>query len=86
MARKILRARDAPNDGVRRLRELVRFQSAAQLAKKLGCDSTAVRRWARATRTPEPEWRDIMRKQLGIPLASWELEADDDDAMTRPAG
>lgn len=84
MARSILRAKDAPNDGVRRLREMLRWQSAAQLARKIGCDATAVRRWARALRTPTPEWRVILQTALGIPLEAWEITPDDDAAVTRP--
>lgn len=86
MARKILRAKDAPNDGVRRLRELLRYQSAAQLAERLGCDHTAVRRWSRAARTPEPTWRDRMFDVLGIPVEAWELLPDEDAAVTQPRG
>lgn len=86
MARQILRASESPNDGVRRLRELLRYQSAARLAMRLGCDSTAVRRWARGARTPSPAWRERLYDVLGIPVESWELVASDDDAVTQPRG
>lgn len=86
MPRIILRARDATNDGVRRLREQLRFQSAAQIARRLASDATAVRRWARGARTPGPEWRSRMREVLGIPVEAWELLPGDDDAVTKPAG
>ncbi|MDX6479495.1 MAG: hypothetical protein QOG85_5 [Gaiellaceae bacterium] len=78
MPREILRAIEAPNDGVRRLRELLRFQSAAQLALRIGSDPTAVRRWAHAKRTPTPQWRQQMETVLKIPVYAWE----DDDALT----
>lgn len=71
-ARKVLRAVDASNEGVRRLREILRSRSAAVVAKRLGCDSTAVRRWAREERTPTPEWRKVLDEVLGIPESSWE--------------
>ena len=86
MARTLLRAREAPNDGIRRLREQLRYQSAAQLATRIGCDATAIRRWARAIRTPGPEWRDRMREVLGIPIDAWELLPEDDSAVTQPIG
>ena len=84
MARQILRAKDAPNDGVRRLREQLRYQSAAQLAERLGCDHTSVRRWSRAIRTPTPEWRDRMSDVLRIPVEAWELGIADDSVVTQP--
>jgi transcriptional regulator with XRE-family HTH domain len=86
MAREILRAKDAPNDGVRRLRELLRFQSAAQVATRLACDATAIRRWSRGDRTPTPESRSAMQEKLGIPVEAWEITTDDDAAVTRPMG
>lgn len=70
--RRILRPNEASNDGVRRLRELLRSKSAVTLARALACDPTAVRRWAREERAPGPEMRDAMEKYLGIPMTSWE--------------
>lgn len=72
MARKLLRAIDASNEGVRRLRELLRTRSAATLARKLACDSTAIRRWAREDRMPTAEWREALERELGIPRGAWE--------------
>ena len=69
--RALARADEAPNDGVRLLLELLRVRRATVLARRLGCDATSVRRWARARRMPSPEWRERLAV-LGIPVEAWE--------------
>lgn len=70
--RKLLRAIDASNEGVRRLREVLRSRSAAVVARLVGCDATAIRRWAREERTPTAEWRTVLHSELGIAESAWE--------------
>lgn len=84
MPRKVLAAIEAPNDGVRHLRELLRFRAAAQVALRLGCDATAVRRWAKGDRTPGPAWRDRLSNVFGIPSRAWEEPPGDDELPTVP--
>lgn len=80
MPRVLRRAEDAPNDGVKRLREVLRRLSATIVARRIDRTAATVRRWASATRTPDPDSRDKMEQNLGIPSGAWEwkrkVEAD----------
>jgi len=71
-ARVLLSASNAPNDGVRLLRELLRTRSLDQIARPLGCRRTSVHGWARGAHLPTPAWRERLEKIWGIPVASWE--------------
>ena len=73
MARKLLRADDAPTEGARRLREMLRTKTLAQLARKTACDLSAVRRWAVGERTPSGAFRERLHDALGIPEQAWEI-------------
>lgn len=87
MARRILSANDAPNEGVRRLCQLLRYQTAPQLARRIGTTGRTVNRWANAEVTPSVESRAEMAKPppygFGIPLEAWEIGPGDDTAATR---
>lgn len=72
MPRVLLRAEDAPNDGVKRLREVLRRISATIVGRKIDRSPATVRRWARAKRTPDAASRDLMEQNLGIPSGAWE--------------
>lgn len=82
MPRSIEPADAASNDGVRHLRELLRYRSAAQLALRLGCDATIVRRWSRGMHTPNAKWRDRLANVFGIPLRAWEEPPGVDEIPT----
>lgn len=69
---------DATNEGARRLRELARRQSFRAIAKKLGCNETAVRFWAQEKYKPSGRMRERINARLGPWDASpWSTWPDD---------
>jgi transcriptional regulator with XRE-family HTH domain len=67
-----LRPIDAPNDGSRRIRELLKRLTSGQIAQKLLCDISTVCRYAQGRRSPERAVRQRCDEIYGIPIGSWE--------------
>lgn len=71
-ARHLLRPDDAPNEGARRLRELLRTRTFGQIARKLGCDLSGVRRWAVGTWNPDRRMRERLWEEFAIAVEVWD--------------
>lgn len=76
--RALLLPRDATNEGSRQLRELLLRQSFGGIARRLSCDESSVRRWAREIVKPDRIMRAKIEQRLGIRAHAWDepLEAD----------
>ena len=83
MPRKVLPVEEATNDGSRALRELLRRLTFGQLAKRLTCTPSTVRKWAKELRMPTAAWRERMFLLLDIPLGAWERFTGVSAAITR---
>lgn len=71
-ARKMIASPDdAPNEGVRMLRELRLRLTYGAIARKVGCDERAVRMWTAGTHFPRADLASRLRDAFGIPLEAW---------------
>jgi transcriptional regulator with XRE-family HTH domain len=70
--RELFLPHEAPNEGARILRELLRRQTFAAIARRLRCDESAVRAWARGTGKPSHLLRARAADVLAIPERSWD--------------
>jgi transcriptional regulator with XRE-family HTH domain len=75
----------APNEGVRLLRELRLRMTYEQIARKVGCDETAVATWAEAKYRPRPSGCNRMFEAFGIPLDAWDRAPEGDAAIEAAA-
>jgi hypothetical protein len=83
--RALLLPAEATTEGSRRLRELLRKQTCAAIARKLRCDESAVRFYAREARTPDLVMRARIREVLGWDEAIWEAPPAADDVYSQDA-
>lgn len=70
--RELMRPNSAPNDGARRLREVLlrRTQRSVALTAKIGANT--IGQYARGDRRPEPDNRAQLEIHFGIPPTSWD--------------
>lgn len=61
-----------PNRGSELLRELLPERGQAEFARKIGAKPSMVSRWKNDQARPSLKYRQIMLKELGIGLFSWE--------------
>jgi transcriptional regulator with XRE-family HTH domain len=73
--RALLLPDEATSEGARLLRAILRRQTFGAIARRLGCDESLVRRWAREERRPSRVLRLRAADVLGIPGASWDERA-----------
>ena len=73
--RELLLPADAKTEGERLLRELLRKQPYAQLARRLRCTEAAVRHYARG-RVPDPRMRSRMQEVFGWKEDVWSMKPD----------
>jgi hypothetical protein len=65
---------------------LMKKHSAAHVARKLGCDESAVRNWAAGRRTPNETWRGkLVAFDARLCPEGWEEPSAEQDTMKRPA-
>lgn len=72
--RAVLLPADARTRGVRLLRELLRRQTFGAVARRVGVDERAVRKWASEECRPGRIARARMAEVLGIPETAWDEE------------
>jgi hypothetical protein len=68
----LLRPTDATNEGSRLLRVLLVRQSFGAIAKRVGCDESAIRHYAHERRKPDRMLRARMHERLGIRDDAWD--------------
>lgn len=69
----LLRPSEAPNAGARRLREILKTRTYAQIARKIACDLSGVRRWALGDWCPDRRRRMLLEEHFDIPFESWDV-------------
>jgi len=72
--RSLLSPETAPNEGARKLCEILGRMTFTAVARRLACDPSGVRRWALGEWKPDRRSRVTLRDKLGISTTSWDSE------------